>query len=484
MALTPAERARLDALRQARDGGERFAAFVHRMSPQLGAMVPRHLRRLYELAEASRRGAVWVRVSMPPRLGKSTTLVQQVGWRLLRDPSVPHFYITFADDLATSFSYAARRLAIQSGTPLAPDRKNVHDWQTAFGGGLKATTMGGQITGRGTEDGLILVDDLIKGREAAESLTVRDKAWSFFTDDVLTRRDTDRVPVWMIGTRWHPDDPIGRTLKNDLGRQWQDVKLAAVVDARTGEPVDGGDRGQDFDPDIHVPIWPERGKDLEWARQERCAGAYRWWSLFQQEPRSADSKVFEKAPLRFNLDEFNPDGWRLHMVADPAGTSKTSSDYWSIGVIAVRGYGDECEGRILARIHEQAQLSGVLAKVRRLRERFPIPLNVEGVGGFAMIPDAIRMVDPSMPVRLIPSHIVNMSGGKRARAIGYAEAWNAGRFRVPEGAEWDGYIDEHLEFTGLGDAHDDDVDMSAYGWRLGWRPRPQMVTGGIIGAGP
>ena len=176
MALSPAERARLEALRQVRDGGERFAAFVRRTCPELGPVVPRHLVRLYDLIEQTRRRAVNATISMPPRLGKSTSVRAGVVWRLVRDPSCQSFYVTFGDGLATDFAYRARKLATAARLPLAGDRANVHDWKLdGLDGGLMSTTVGGQITGRGTRGGVIVADDLIKGREAAESKLVRDK---------------------------------------------------------------------------------------------------------------------------------------------------------------------------------------------------------------------------------------------------------------------------------------------------------------------
>lgn len=480
MALTPAERARLEALRQVRDGGEGFAAFVRRTCPELGNVVPPHLVKLYDLIEQTRRRSVNATISMPPRLGKSTTVRAGAVYRMLRDPTCQHFYVTFGDALATDFAYKARRLAIDARLPLAADRANVCDWKLAgFEGGLMSTTVGGQITGRGSRGGMIISDDLIKGREAAESKTIRDKTWAYFTDDMLTRRDDDRCSVIVPGTRWHPDDPIGRILRDDLGETWDHVKLPAVVDATTGAPIDGGDRGQDFDPAHHVAIWPEGGKDLEWARKERAKGAHRWWSLYQQEPRSADAKIFEKEPARFNLDAFTlDDSWRLNLVGDPAGTAKKSSDYWSVGVVAVRGYGETCEGRLLARFHQQARLSTVLDWVRRIRERYPLPLRLECIGGFALLPDSIRMIDPDIPVEPIPHRMLR--GDKRARATGYSEAWNSGRFAVPLGREYDGFIQEHLDFTGHDDQYDDDVDMAAHGWNLGWRGEAEDYGGSWV----
>lgn len=482
MALTPAEAARLAALRQARDGGLRFEAFVRKFSPELGLAVPHHLWRLYQLAEETRRRAVWATIAMPPRLGKSTTARGIFAWRMLRDPACQHFYVTFADNLATDFSYKTRALATRVGVPLARDRANVHDWATTLDGGLMSTTVGGSITGRGSRGGVIVLDDLLKGRIAAESKLIRDKTWSYVLDDVLSRRDDDRVSVLVPATRWHLDDTIGRIYKDDLGEAWEHIRLAAVVHAVTGEPVDGGPKGVEFDPDIHIPIWPEGGKDLTWARKERAKGAYRWWSLFQQHPRARDTKIFEVEPARFSLEAFTlDDGWRLNFTLDPAGTAKTSSDYWAGVVTAVRGYGDTCEGRPLARLHLQAKLPAVLRAARKIRERWPLPLRIECVGGFALLPDSIAMIDPLMPVEPIPAHFLR--GDKIARAAAYAEAWNSGRWAVPIGEDWDEYIDEHMEFTGLNDAHDDEVDASAHGWNLGWRGEPDEVYGARVFGG-
>ena len=85
------------------------------------------------------------------------------------------------------------------------------------------------------------------------------------------------------------------------------------------------------------------------------------------------------------------------------------------------------------------------------------------------------MIDADLPVEPLPHHLLR--GDKRARATGYSEAWNSGRFAVPLGREYDEFIQEHLDFTGLNDPHDDDVDMGAHGWNLGWRGEPENFGG-------
>lgn len=462
---------RLRALRQARDGGLSFHGFVARYSPELGE-VPRHLRQLYDLAEETRRRPVFATISMPPRHGKSTTARNIVAWRLLRDPACLNFYSAFGLSLARDFSHKTRKLARAAGVPLASDRAEVHDWSTVFDGGLLATSVGGVITGRGCNGGVMVPDDLIKGRATAESKLQREVAWEYFTDDLLTRWERG-ASILVPGTRWHPDDVIGRIIAGGAPRRdWRHIKLPAVVD-RHGDPVDGGANGSEFIDGEHFTLWPEAGFDLEWARRERSVGAYRWWSLFQQEPRPRGGQMFGE-PARFDLSTFALDGWRLVLVLDPAGTAKTSSDWSAWGVLAIRGGGDSSEVRILAAGRAQEPIPSVIARIQRLRARYPLPLWVEGVGGFAAMPDMIRAIEPRIEVQSIPGAL--MKGGKMERATPLAVAWNdpggtgrPPRLAVPLGPEWDEYIEEFRDFTGINDEHDDQVDWTAHAFNLGGR---------------
>lgn len=175
-----AELAALEALERL----EPFQSFVARVSPRY-AVVPPHLQVLYDLVEETRRRPVRVAVSMPPRSGKSTTLQHAIAWRTLLEPACLNLYASYGQDLAEQASSVIRRLALAGGVSL--DRGKVLDWTTGHGGGLKATSVGGGITGRGINDGLALVDDSLKGREEAESKRERDRVWNWFRDDIMSR---------------------------------------------------------------------------------------------------------------------------------------------------------------------------------------------------------------------------------------------------------------------------------------------------------
>jgi len=62
---------------------------------------------------------------------------------------------------------------------------------------------GGAVTGRRAD--LAILDDVIKGREEADSEAIREKAWLWYLSDLRTRLKADGAIV-LIMTRWHPDD--------------------------------------------------------------------------------------------------------------------------------------------------------------------------------------------------------------------------------------------------------------------------------------
>ena len=69
--------------------------------------------------------------------------------------------------------------------------------------------------GQGFQGGLIVLDDIIKGRKKANSRKHRDEVWDWAVADVLSRAQGGSSVI-VNGTRWHEDDPIGRILAGKL----------------------------------------------------------------------------------------------------------------------------------------------------------------------------------------------------------------------------------------------------------------------------
>ena len=54
---------------------------------------------------------------------------------------------------------------------------------------------------------------------------------------------------------------------------------------------------------------------------------------------------------------------------------------------------------------------------------------------------------------------------KYSEAQAFAEAWNAGRVKLPESAPWlSDFLEEIHNFTGINDASDDQIDATVNGY--------------------
>lgn len=503
--MTPTWNPELEALKRAQYGVESMAAFVARTAPAY-ARVPEHLQCIYDLFEQSRQRPIYATVSMPPRHGKTETFRLGLAYRVACDPACLNVYATFGEDLAEQTGLKVRARVQRLGIPLSSSK--VLDWQTPLGGGVKSTSVGGSITGRGVNGGIIVVDDSVKGREAANSRRERDRIWDWLRSDVLSRLEGGGSII-ICNTRWHEDDPIGRILEDDLGLPWRHINLPAVHDGHY-RPVD-----ERLYPEQAHPLWteidsmnPGRAGAMAWYAVKRRAGEHDWWSLYQGTPRSKELRMFALDPPRFELSGWRWEGKRGVITLDPAATEKTSADFTAIGANAMEGWGNDARMSLRKAARGQMTVPNAARLALTWQRVFRLPVAVEAVGGFKAIPQMIRETAPRIALIEAPAR-----GDKVTRAIPLSKAWASGNVLVPlggddreldallrrvwaqicaeqrvsfpypveaEGTDWlDPYLDEMRKFTGLNDAHDDQVDMTAHGWNTLYREIPVSRTGRI-----
>jgi predicted phage terminase large subunit-like protein len=443
------------------ENGETLRQFNARVSPHLKS--ERHLEPVLDVFERTRREPVRAIVAMPPRHGKTVTAMQSVAWRVSRDPGLRHAYATYGDSLSVSGSRTMRRLATSAGVDLAKDANALHDWRTEHDGGVLATGVGGPLTGKGVT-GIALVDDAFKNRKDAESRLKRDSVWEWFTDVVWTRLE-DEASCIVIGTMWHTDDLINRLLTRGAGEDgipFELIRLPAIAE-----------EGDILGRAIGEALWPatlsgKRKFPIEKLREiERLLGAYSFASLYQQRPRPRGSQIFGE-PGRFKLSEFQLDGHRVCICADPAATKKTTSDHTAALVLAVKGYGDQQVGWLLGHLRGQWDIAdnphenvvGVVSRLAELQRQWGVAVVVEAVAGFKAVPQMLRAVDPHLLVVEAPAVT-----DKFVRAQPAASAWNGGRLLVPTDAHWaQGMIQRFQAFTGQDDPEDDEIDACSHGW--------------------
>jgi predicted phage terminase large subunit-like protein len=460
--LSEAEQQRLLALLEAQHGGESLSAFVQRMC---GLPPPPHIERLLipQLEEAAWRSKRIV-ICMPPRHGKSHTVMHALAWHMLRNQSLVHAYVSYNEKQTAKFSGKIRRIAERAGLQLASQRLDY--WTTHAGGGLNASS---SLTGEGIT-GWMVIDDPFKDREDAESPVEREKRWDWFTDVAYTRLQPGSSVI-CIQTRWHTEDLAGRLLAlgEETGETYELVEMPAVRDPESGEPTDDFKRG--------VALWPEM-YPLEklWVNFSQ-GGAYSFWSLYNQRPRPRGTQLFRE-PARFHRAGFQLDGHRLIWAVDPAATAKTSADYSVAVLLAVKGHGEKAVAWVLDVVRVQEDVPSFTRRVAALARRQNCGVAVESVGGFKAVPQMLREIAPGLRVlEVVPST------DKFVRAQSLSAAWNQERVLVPDDTPWAAaFVDEFRSFTGLGDSHDDQVDATAHGWNALYGQQPAPIRRGVISA--
>lgn len=440
-ALTTAEQDELTGHVEALYGGESFREFMVRMAPHHPP--PPHLDQLIDAVEEARVVRdLKVCVSMPPGHAKTTLFLNAFAWWLTKFPADTCAYNSYNATQAYGKSVAARALAVRAGVRLSDEINTKAEWRTAEGGGLLAGGMA-SLTGKRVQ-GPLVIDDPYSGRLDAYSAAYRESVWYDMTTIALLRLEGG-APIFVVHTRWHEDDVIGRLkaeAKAGKKEGWRFVNLPAISDAG-------------------VALWPEMYPLDRLLARKSDLGEFEFAALYQGEPRPRGGAVFGE-PTYYDPAAFTMDGWRLVLAGDPAASVRTSADYSAAVVLAVRGRGVDREARVLRVYRKQVPIPQFAADLLALQNDFgQTAINVESVGGFKAIPQMLLALHPELRINeIIPI------GDKFTRAQPVAAAWNGGRVQVPADAPpWLGpFLDEVAKFTGVNDKHDDQVDALSHAW--------------------
>jgi len=446
--MSPERRALCSDLARLIGGSERLADFIVRVSPHRPP--PRHLRTLVAAIERARWERSRILLSMPPRHGKTITILHGLAWWIQQSPADTCAYVSYSDRQALSKSRICRTMAGIAGVNTSTgDSSAASEWRTREGGGLIAAGAMAGITGQGVH-GLMVVDDPYKNREEADSSIIREKIWETFNEVVFTRLEGASVIV--CHTRWHPDDMIARLI--EMGG-WQHINLAAIAeeDDQLKRPVGAA-------------LWPDMFDVAQLQSIRSQIGEWSFSALYQGHPRPRGHALFNSEHYHED-DKLN--GHRLIIYADPAASEKTTADYGVMMCMAVKGFGDQQTAKVLDLWRGQVTVPDFVRRLRSFQEHHGgVPVHVESVGGFKAVPQLLRELDNTHKLAVEEDQ---PKGDKFQRAQAVAAAWNEGRVTVPFGAHWvRDFVDEVTSFTGISDAHDDQVDCLSGCWNKSLEP--------------
>ena len=192
-----------------------------------------HLRQMCDTLQALYEGRLTksngmpykkLMINLPPRHGKSFTLINFELWCLGQNQEHAIITISYNEILSARFSKAVRNSIetinidrnrigyndIFPGVRVKHGDSAVHIWalsgrHMSFLGG----SPGGTLTGIGCDIGVF--DDLIKNAEEAVNETRLESHWKFYGDTFLDRLEGDPIQV-IAFTRWSKRDVCGRLL--------------------------------------------------------------------------------------------------------------------------------------------------------------------------------------------------------------------------------------------------------------------------------
>lgn len=411
---------------------------------QPGYVDGRHIHTICETIESflqsDCRGLM---ISMPPRHMKSTIGAECLpAWWLSRHPQGEVIIASYNQTQARKMSRACRQRfdgdmhrMIFGATEFDIDAADEFQISGKLNGrpSLIAAGVGSGLTGSGGD--LIIIDDPVKDMEEADSETMRDKVYDWYTS-VASTRLSPGGHIILIMTRWHHDDLAGRIL-NDDADSWQVLNLPAIdTEGRA--------------------LWPERFPVPDLESKRAAMGSRVFEALYQGRPTPLEGGMFKRDWVRY--DSPLPANAVRCRYWDKAATHGDGD--WTVGCLMSVQDGRYC-------IEDIVRLQGspyeVQQTIRATAERDgrDVIIRMEqepGSSGVDVIDHYSRQVLQGFDFR--PDKV---TGNKELRAGPMAAAMECGNLWFLR-APWNRELESELLEFPLGE-HDDQVDACSGAFR-------------------
>lgn len=196
-------------------------------------------------------------------------------------------------------------------------------------GFLKGAGMSSGVTGT-TATGII-IDDPFKGRNEANSETIRNNVWKTYSDDFQTRLHNESFQL-MLFTRWHEDDLAGRILDpenthydEEEAKEWTVIAFSALKEET--KPIDCC---LDYeDPrELDEALWEEKHSREKYVKRRRI-NPTGFASLDQQRPSALEGNKILREWFEIQKENelpFNPSSITMDYIIDGAFTEDTQND--------------------------------------------------------------------------------------------------------------------------------------------------------------
>jgi|SRR5690554_828457 len=412
-------------------------------------------------------------VFMPPGSAKSTygTVIFPT-WYMGNFPNEPVICASYGSELAKKFGRKCRQIVSSPQyrelyrATLNTDNRAADDWGITNGSTYMA---GGILSGMtGNRAKLLVVDDPVKGRQDADSPTIRQKTWEAYQDDLATRLKPGGKQL-IIQTRWHEDDLSGRILPEtwDGETGWIESRTGDQVYVlcleaectRLDDPL--GRKEGEF-------LWTDWFSEARW-RSEKAKGERRWASLYQQRPKPSEGSLVKRAwPKRYKTPPVAFS--RIVLSCDTAYKPEQINDPSVIGAWGQLFNGEMAGHYLLDVWRDRVEYPELKRALLRMYEKWnPSAVLIEDkASGQSLIQEC--RASTRMPVIAIDTEGQN----KTVRLLEVSPLIESGQLWLPEKADW--LMDYESELFGFPIAtHDDQVDATSQYLKWAHRHGGQIV---------
>ncbi len=459
--------------------------FIEWMWPVLEPKTPFlpnwHIDVICEYLEAVTAGEIRrLVINVPPRYMKSILVsILWPVWEWIREPSGRFLFVSYSEVLANKHALDRRRIIRHPSfqqrwgqrVHLTRDQATKLEIHNTSGGIMRATSIGGSVTGLGGNR--IIIDDPHNPTQAESDLQ-RVHAVDFFNHTLSTRLDDPRRDaIVLVMQRLHTRDLTAICLEQGFTH----LCLPALAPTRTTivYPRSGLTKVRE----AGEPLWPAREDRAQLEERKMALGLYGFSGQYQQEPVPHSGGVFQRA------------WWRY---AEPPAAFEEILQSWDLTFTAGEG-SDYVVGLVAGRVgplvylidQYKAKMSFVdtIAAIKQMSARYPATRAVlveDAANGAA----AVNVLQREIPGIIA----VRPEGAKESRALAVASQVEAGQVILPTPRWPDGHlvpgrawVEPFVETCALfpKGPHDDDVDaLSQLLRRCAKRPTGVVSDGEVI----
>lgn len=432
--------------------------FMRLYSPHLEHETP--LGEIADVCDLAMRKPVLVLAEGPARHTKTTLFLHHLARRIKFRPNELNTYTTYANALAQRKSRLCREICARAGVWVGGVKKrrdefdasrSVSFWQTTEGGGLVAGGRRGQYTGEGY--GTMLLDDLIKNREEAESPEVCNSIFEDTFQGTLFNRLDPEGSMFVTHQPWNDADPIARI------SEWAEkegIEIIRITIPAIRNPEYDTKRDRIIGGEA---IWPEHWPIDKLIRIARIMGPYNFESQYQCNRTARGSRPFKVDPVQYETPR--EDNVRLAISCDPGLEEDRKADESAVIEAVVYWVMDD-SGVTLPAIdilnveERNEETPEMLDNLEYLQTRVHpgAVCLLETVAAFKILTQVAPRLNRALDITR-----VSPTGSKFLRALPVADAVADGRIRIRKGAPWAGLLCRRLKaFTGREGGKDGLVD--------------------------